>query len=1009
MKPAKCLTCPRYRGNLIQPLGANVGAKVVFLLEAPPSWARVSLSGREADLLKTVLSRAASQDATGATRDMINSALYMYSAACASPLPVTVKQITQCSENVGAQQLLNSGATVVVVFGAKPLSFFGLKDKHSSLLGGVKDIRFHNKDIQLVTTFSVAQLLREPGLADVMAVDIQKAAKLVVGKPLDGLDVPSLLKGYDIPKSLEEAIAIAEEYCAYTKPGKPVNQTMMALDFETNTLFNYWDKSRAIALSGSVAPGKAFALFIDHKDSPYAFEDIAPWIWKILQSGHPKCWWNYKFDLGIASITLVRQTNQAMRRDPTLLKRIEEVTGEVWVDIQLNPVNNTQWDGLLGEHMLDENKSGHYSLKRVLLKHFPSLSGYEKPLHEQIAGANASRAQDMLDSALCNEDPLAYDSPINFRGSISDELEKIKSTSSALRAKKRAKGAPAALKDTIDNTVDILSRRAKHVKKVRTEVQKILRTITSIDEGIEFNNPLHNAATFEDVSVDVMMPYAAIDADLTLRISEHQRKTAWREDLPKVAKSEGRQHMMTLMSKHYLPLTAVLTDMQTEGIRIDRDYLLNESHRLAAREIELEVQLVTKIAADLGRDPQDIVLNNPTELANLMVGGYGLPVVATTDKGEASSNNESMEAWSRMNPIAGKILEYRQVCKARSTYVNNLLTLSDYDSRVHGNIWANGTATGRLSASKPNLQNQPPSLAGCFIKKAFVPTDTSSDRLPWDNYLMHKYGWKEGTELCVVDLDFAGAEVRGLTVYAQDPGLLDALNKGLDMHSWVSSIVFDLDYDEINTARKVDKAQQNEREKYLVLKRQHAKAIVFGLIFCISAPKLANDLKIPVQEAEGLMSLFFKRFPKIQEYIESTKRRVVSQGILRTPTGRARRFPLARAGGSIAAASQRQGVNFLVQGFTSEIVNRVLINLHKHMPEISGRLMITVHDSIVFEMPRNNLHRLEDFFASRVREFIKEEFPMVPVELPYDVEVGPTYGEAKHSIESYAKNTVSVV
>lgn len=1003
MKPTRCITCPRYKDTYIAPIGSNVGAKVVFLMEAPPSWARVALSGKEADLLKTVLSRAASQDTTGATATMVNSALYMYSVACASNATTTVKEVGTCSENIGAQQLINSGAEVVVAFGAKPLSFFGLKDKHSTLLGGVKETKFHGKDIKIVTTFSVSQLLREPGIADIMVSDIQKAARIIEGKPLDDLDVPSLLSGYDIPTSLEEAIAIANSYCNYAKPGKPISQTMMALDFETNTLFNYWGESRAIAISGAVAPGKAFSLYVDHKNSPYAFEDIIPWVWKILRSEHPKCWWNYKFDYGIASLSLVRQTSEAISRNPDLTSKIEEVTGETWEAIRLSPVNNTQWDGLLGEHMLDENKSGHYSLKQVVLKHFPSLSGYEQPLHALIGEGNLARSQSIETSSLATSGILVKDSPLGFRGSITDEVEKIKEVSKSLKSKAKAKGTPAAMRATIESTVDILSARSSHIRKVKTEIEKITRTITSIDEGIEFNNPLHNATTFEDVDVGVMMPYAAIDADLTLRISEDQRKRAWREDSPATASSEGRDFMMSLMSKHYLPLTYVLCDMQTEGIRIDREYLIAEQDRLAAREVDLEAELVTKIASDLGRDPQDIVLNNPTDLANLMVGGYGMPVVATTDTGEASSSNEAMTEWAKLNPIANDILEYRQVAKARSTYVNNLLTLSDYDSRVHGNIWANGTATGRLSASKPNLQNQPPKLGGTFIKKAFVPTDTSADALPWDKHLCTKYGWAPNTEMCVVDLDFAGAEVRGLTVYAQDPGLLDALNRGLDMHSWVSSIVFDLDYDEINTARKVDKAQQNEREQYLVLKRQHAKAIVFGLIFCISAPKLANDLKIPVDEAEGLMAMFFKRFPKIREYIESTKLKVVREGVLRTPTGRARRFPLAKAGGSIAAASQRQGVNFLVQGFTSEIVNRVLINLHKHMHEVRGRLMITVHDSIVFELPRDNLGLLEDFFNIRVRDFIRKEFPMVPVELPYDVEVGPTYGEAKHSIEAYAK------
>ena len=437
MKPAKCLTCPRYKDTFIAPIGSNIGAKVVFLLEEPPSWARVCLSGKEADLLKTVLKRAAKQDRTGATAKMINSALYMYAITCASYQSSTVKLIKQCSDNIGAQQLINSGAKVVVVFGAKPLSFFGLKDKHSNLLGGVKEIRFHGKTLKLVTTFSLSQLLREPGIAEILANDIQKAAKIIEGKPLDNLDLPNLLSGYDIPESLDQAINIAEEYSNYTKQGKPINQTMMSLDFETNTLFNYWEDSRAIAISGAVEPGKAFSLYIDHRDSPYKFEEIIPWVWKILRSPHPKCWWNYKFDLGIASITLVRQTNIAIGKDPTLLDKIQQVTGENWVDIQLNPVNNTQWDGLLGEHMLDENKSGHYSLKRVLLKHFPSLSGYEQPLHLHISNLNTVRSTSIENNAYQNTGLLVKDSPINFNGSLTDELDKIKEVTSSLKTKRR--------------------------------------------------------------------------------------------------------------------------------------------------------------------------------------------------------------------------------------------------------------------------------------------------------------------------------------------------------------------------------------------------------------------------------------------------------------------------------------------------------------------------------------------------------------------------------------------
>jgi len=268
---------------------------------------------------------------------------------------------------------------------------------------------------------------------------------------------------------------------------------------------------------------------------------------------------------------------------------------------------------------------------------------------------------------------------------------------------------------------------------------------------------------------------------------------------------------------------------------------------------------------------------------------------------------------------------------------------------------------------------------------------------------MAKYDWEENEELCVVDLDYAGAEVRGLTVYAQDPALLKALNDGLDMHSWVASIVFELDYEAIDKARKIDGIKRTAEEEFLVTKRKHAKAVVFGLLFCISAPKLATQLNIHVREAESLMSMFFKRFPRINDYITYTKSLVLHKGVLRTPTGRARRFPLAKMGGSIGSACGRQGVNYLVQGFTSEIVTRTLIELSKNMHKIRGRLMITVHDSIVFEMPRSLLPSLDGFFKAHVRDFINQEFPMVPVELPYDIEVGPTYGEAKYSVEAYTQ------
>jgi len=1004
MKPAKCIHCPLYRNKLIPSIGETLDAEVVFLLDSPPSFAKSPLAGNEGVILKEVLDIASREDVSGNTSRLINKAMYMYSVTCASDLESKVKLIDRCRDSVGAQQILNSGAKVIVAFGAKPLSFFGIKSQHKEARGGVLDVNFLGRDIKIVVTFALSGIMKKPGLTNLAANDIQKATKLVRGESLDSMDVPALLAGYEIPSTLEEAIDIANRYSAYKKPGKDMSSSMMALDYETNTLFPHYEGSRAIAISGAVEPGKAFALFIDHKDSPYGFTQIIPYIWKILQSPHPKTWWNYKFDYGVTKYTLIRQTKEAIEVNPELVRRIEEVVGKGLEEIFSNPVNNTRWDGMLAEHMLDENKAGHYSLKQVVLNHFPSLAGYEKPLHVQLKDGDSTKTQDKVSRACSLQDGLVENnSPVGYTGDLLGEIATLQNLSSKLKKMSKKKSTPEEVRSTAEDTVVILSNRTKYIKKVDKAIKALIKTSDKVQFDIKYKNPLRSGTTFEEVTTDVMMPYAAIDADLTLRISIKQRKAAWKEDPKSLADKEGRGYMMSLMDKHYLPLTEILCDMQNEGIRMDREYLLKEYNRQAAKEIELELNLVEKIAKDLGREENSIVLHNPAEVANIMVAGYGLPKVKYTDSGETSSDSEALSIWGKTQPIALDILEYRNTAKAKSTYLENLITLSDYDGFIRGSLWLNGTATGRLSSSDPNLQNQPPEVAGTHIKKAFSTTDTSEGRSEWDSYLMDRYRWEENEELCVVDLDYAGAEVRGLTVYAQDPALLNALNDGLDMHSWVASIVFELDYEEIDRARKIDSVKRNSEEEFLVTKRKHAKAVVFGLLFCISAPKLATQLSIHVREAESLMRMFFKRFPRINDYITYTKSLVLHKGVLRTPTGRARRFPLARMGGSIGSACGRQGVNYLVQGFTSEIVTRTLIELSKHMSKVRGRLMITVHDSIVFEMPRSLLPSLDGFFKMHVRDFIQREFPVVPVELPYDIEVGPTYGEAKYSVEAYTQ------
>jgi len=1010
IKPISCTTCPLYKNILVPGMGSKP-ASVVVLMDSPPPWANVPLAGRDGEMMKSLLTRAAKVDPTGLSKKLKASCFYMYSVSCASNLTSSVKLLKTCASNVGYSQIMSSGASTILAFGPKALSFLGVKSLHSNVRGTVIEVTIGKKVFKVLPTFGLSKMFESVGVVEVACGDIAKAAKVAFGYPLDNIDVPSLLDNYDIvppltpykprPKDLEDAIALINEYCDYSAPGKTVANTMMSLDFETTTLFPWNSDGRVIAISACVAEGKALSLYVFHKLAPYSFSGIIPYIWKLLQSPHAKTWWNYKFDYGIAKHILVRQTKLAMACHSRLKANIEKVVGKPVEEIFANPVNNTKWDGMLAEHMLDEDKKGLYSLKKVVLEHYPSLAKYEEPLVEQLSNLTSDMETKLLSKSMSNSTGNRMVlSPLGSKD-LESELEDIKETSKKLKRMNRLKSTPANQKVTISATIDMLANRAKYVKQVRSSVSKILRTEFSNLSGRSRIDPYHEKVTFEMVDPAIMIPYAAIDADLTYRLSTMQRIKAWKEDPKSKAIAEGRDFMMSLMSKHYIPLTEVLSDMQVEGVRLDREYLITQSAILKDRELLLKEDLLDRISTDLHRPRDSIVLNNPSDLANIMIAGYGMPSLKKTETGAHSCSNEVLAEWAKTNPIAQTILDYRSAAKGRATYLDNLLLLSSYDGRVHGNTNANGTATGRLSSSSPNLQNQPPTIAGVPIKKAFVPTDTRPTASEVEKQLCAKYGWSVGEELCVVDLDFAGAEVRGLTVYARDPGLLDALNKGLDMHSWIASIVFQQDYDAINTSRQKDKVVQTDSDKKLVRLRQQAKAIVFGLIFCIGPNKLSMQLGITPDEATGLMNMFFARFPKVEEYISGTKRKVKREGILRTPTGRARRFPLAFMGGSVGSSCQRQGVNYLVQGFTSEIVCRTLINLHARLPELNGRLLLTVHDSIVFEMPVTRLEELPAFLESAVRDFIKQEFPVVPVALPYDVEVGPSYGEAKYSIEAY--------
>jgi DNA polymerase I-like protein with 3'-5' exonuclease and polymerase domains/uracil-DNA glycosylase len=996
-KPQTCIGCPLYSSTKME-IGTGVRpCSVLFLGSNPPPWGGL-FTDNGGRILRLIINQLYSENpGSKAMLDLKAKHYFMYSVCC--PGKAVNDVVDKCRSSVSLNNLLMAQPKVIVALGREACHMLGLTGNITDLRGTIREANIGGTKIKVMPTLPLATLDDSPGLYELVKNDVRKAAIEANGEHADEIVISELLNGYKTPLELTEAIDVLEYYSSYSAAGKSISNSLMALDFETNTLFSWNKNGRILAVSGSVGPGNAFAVLVDHRDSKYVFKDIAPYVAKLLGSKHPKTWWNYKYDFSMAKWCLTRMVKELVDDDPSYADKFENLSGIKLCEFLKAPIVNTRWDGLLGEHMLQEDKKGFYSLKEVVTEHFPSLTGYEDELHklfnskvELRRDLEISKYFNKLQDNKCTGIEVMSNSPIDGIEELNNLLDIpdiVSSRIKELKAYAKKKATSTHDKEKIAAIIDVYTNYLASVKEEISYAKSSLSSwYTSIvNSASSMCDPRRELTTYEDIDVSVMLPYACIDADLTWRISMEQKVRCVKEDpLINEAKT-GRPAMIRLMDSHYVPLTEVLAEMQREGVRLDKDYLRLNLQRLSTESIELEEKIISKVKEDLGIEVTTTSINSHAAVANILIGGYGLPVQKKTESGASSTDRDTLEKYSEMgNEVAKMLLSYRDIAKASSTYVSAMLELADYDGRIHGAIHLNGTATGRASSSNPNLQNITSSIAGVNIKKAFVPTDTSA----LDGYekeLCDKYKWYKDEELVMVDIDFSGAEIRGLTAYVKDESLINALEKNLDIHSWIASVIFNEDYDTVNKLRKTD-------DKYHQM-RQKAKTIVFGLIYGISNVGLADRLAIEVDEADKLMDTFFTRFPKIKKYIDDTKILVSRECILRTPTGRARRFPMAQMGGQVASRNHRQGINYLVQSFCAEIVLRIIANIHKNIWQIRGRLVLTVHDSIVMEIPKCNIDSIKPFLSSTVDKFIFDNFKQLPVNMPYDIKIGKSYGEVE--------------
>jgi len=437
-----------------------------------------------------------------------------------------------------------------------------------------------------------------------------------------------------------------------------------------------------------------------------------------------------------------------------------------------------------------------------------------------------------------------------------------------------------------------------------------------------------NRKRITDVPLERLAEYAAEDADWTLRLHLRQ-ETRLRE-----------AGLLELCAAMEFPLIEVLADMEEAGVRLDTAYLAGMS-----RDIERQLQrLVAEIHQAAGA-PFNI--NSTRQLGEVLFGRLGLPPLKKTKTG-FSTDVTVLEGLSGQHPIIDFLLEYRQLTKLKSTYVDALPALIDPETgRVHTSFNQTVTATGRLSSSDPNFQNIPiRSDIGRAIRKAFLPS-------------------RDG--MVILAADYSQIELRVMAHVSGDPGLTEAFVRDEDIHSTTAAKVFGVEADAVTRDM-----------------RRKAKEVNFGIMYGIGPFGLANRLGITQGEAREIINRYFERFPGVKRYINDTLERARKTGYVETLLGRRRYIPdIASRNQNVRGNAERQAINMPIQGSSADMIKRAMITVHRELaarhPE--ARLLLQVHDELVLEVPEGEREEVKQIVVERMRDAL-------PLNVPVKVDAG---------------------
>lgn len=428
--------------------------------------------------------------------------------------------------------------------------------------------------------------------------------------------------------------------------------------------------------------------------------------------------------------------------------------------------------------------------------------------------------------------------------------------------------------------------------------------------------------------------YACADADATLRLSD-----LLKADLEK-------QSLWRLFSEVEMPLVPVLMAMERNGVALDTGLLRQMSQELGERLTDVEKQIYANVGHEFN-------INSPKQLGPVLFEELHLPA-GRRSKGSYSTEAAILEELRGVHPVIELILDYRQLAKLKSTYIDALTGLiNPKTGRLHTSFNQTKTTTGRLSSSDPNLQNIPVrGDLGKKIRRAFVAPD--------------------GCRLLAGD--YSQIDLRALAHLSQDEGLLAAFNRDEDIHAATAAQLFG-----------VDRAQVTPDMRRL------AKTVNFGVIYGMSEYGLEQATEFTREEAGKFITAYFEKYPGVKRYLESTREQARKLGYVQTILGRRRYVPEVNSTNrQVKEAAERMAINMPVQGTSADIIKVAMINLHREMVRrgLKSKMLLQVHDELIFEVPQEELNEMKKLVPQTMSTAI-----MLSVPVKVDIKMGGNWGE----------------